>query len=101
MVDQNFLDAIRKSFFMASPGSCHHYALADIIQMDGRSHTALSNDLTRFETDNVIQHEDVKKNTPAQGLCPQDHKEDVVRVLRRSKETSSTGPDNISCCALR
>jgi len=65
-----------------------------------RSHTFLPNDFnsffTRFEKDNTMQTDEAKKKT----LQPRNSAftftiEDVVKALRRTKETSSPGPDNV------
>ena len=75
------------------------------IQVAGSRPTSLPDDLnsfyTRFETDNSTQLAETLTS-----LKPGDNKfvfktEEVVRALRRTRENSSPGPDNISGRVLK
>ncbi|KAF0024602.1 hypothetical protein F2P81_023404 [Scophthalmus maximus] len=69
------------------------------------SHASLPNDLnsfyTRFEKDNTIQLDEFRTTLQPSSCALTFNTEDVVSVLRRTKETSSPGPDNISSRVLR
>ena len=75
------------------------------IQVAGSSSTSLPNDLnsffTRFETDNSTQLADTLTTLKPGDSTLTFKTEEVVRALRKTRENSSPGPDNISGRVLR
>ncbi|CAL8338360.1 unnamed protein product [Boreogadus saida] len=75
------------------------------IQVAGSSSTSLPNDLnsffTSFETDNSTQLADTLTTLKPGDSTLTFKTEEVVRALRKTRENSSPGPDNISGRVLR
>lgn len=75
------------------------------IQVKCSNPTSLPDDLnafyTRFESDNSTQLEEARSSLTPGSSALTFRTEDVVRALRRTRERSSTGPDNISSRVLR
>ncbi|KAG8007313.1 hypothetical protein GBF38_012653, partial [Nibea albiflora] len=75
------------------------------IQVAGSSSTSLPDDLnafyTRFETDNSTQIAETLSSLEHGGTTLTFKTDEVVRALRRIRENSSPGPDNISGRVLR
>lgn len=70
------------------------------IQVEGSNPSSLPDDLnafyTRFETDNMAQLEEARSSLKSGSSALTFRTEDVVRALRRTRERSSPGPDNLS-----
>ncbi|XP_042073451.1 uncharacterized protein LOC121813637 [Haplochromis burtoni] len=74
------------------------------IRVEGSNPSSLPDDLafyTRFETDNIIQLEESRSSLKPGSSALTFRTEDVVRALRRTRERSSPGPDNISSRVVR
>ncbi len=75
------------------------------IRVDGSSSTSLPDDLnsfyTRFESDNSTQLDVIRSELNLDNSAFTFSTQDVVRSLRRTRESSSPGPDNISGRVLR
>lgn len=75
------------------------------IQVEGSNPSSLPDDLnafyTRFETDNITQLEESRSSLKPGSSALTFKTEDVVRTLRRTRERSLPGPDNISRRVLR
>lgn len=75
------------------------------IQVECSTPSSLPDDLntfyTRFESDNTTQLEEAKSSLKPGSSALTFRTEDVVSALRRTRERSSPGPDNISGRVLR
>lgn len=75
------------------------------IQVECSNPSSLPDDLnvfyTRFESDNITQLEETRSSLKPGSSALTFRTEDVVRALRKTRERSSPGPDNISSRVLR